>query len=148
MRGSDTTYSTHNLRAEGELALREGHLKTAGLGTQMQRLAFLCSGTNGEQIQWLAVFLLSHRCLFMNSARGPVKRPNLDFSLCSIQPKADVKLQGNVQHFVSVEYAQGCFELVMRSCSPQTGVFNLCCGSENRTHFKDQETQGSYAIQN
>lgn len=35
MRGSDSTYSTHDLRAQGEPALREGHLKTAGLGTQM-----------------------------------------------------------------------------------------------------------------
>ncbi len=32
--------------------------------------------------------------------------------------KADVKLQGSIQNFVSVECAQGRLELVMRSCAP------------------------------
>ncbi len=32
--------------------------------------------------------------------------------------KADVKLQGSIQNFVSVECARGRLELVMRSCAP------------------------------
>ncbi|KAL1250362.1 hypothetical protein QQF64_021367 [Cirrhinus molitorella] len=94
------------------------------------------------------------RCLLENSTRGPVKRPNLNFlkmtRFCLLSsPKADVKLQGSVQHFVSVEYALGRFELIMRSCALQTVVFNLYGGSELRMHFREErETQGSCDIQN
>ncbi len=35
MKGSDITFSTQDLQAESNLVLREGHSKTAGLGTQM-----------------------------------------------------------------------------------------------------------------
>ncbi|RXN10013.1 hypothetical protein ROHU_031106 [Labeo rohita] len=85
MRRSDTTFSTHDLRAEGNVALREGHSKTAG-ASQRTRLVDLSS------VQNLNFLKMTRFCLLSS-------------------PKADVKLQGSVQHFVSVEYALGRFEL-------------------------------------
>lgn len=160
MRRSDTTFSTHDLRAEGNVALREGHSKTAGLGTQMQPLTFLCSGVGNYRELMESRFsgLLCFYCPTGASQRTRLvdlsSVQNLNFlkmtRFCLLSsPKADVKLQGSVQHFVSVEYALGRFELVMRACALQTVIFNLCCGSECWMHFKEeQETQGSYDIKN
>lgn len=108
MKGSDTSFSTLDLRAEGDLALREGQSQTAGLSTQMQRLAFLCLGVRnyGELMEsrfiGFTVFIVP---------QVPVSRarPNLSFlTMTCFRFLSGSRLRGNSRHVVSVKYALGC----------------------------------------